>query len=87
MTLAEVRDILGAEILHGSNLEKIEIAMGCGADLMSDVLSYRKTGGLLLTGLAHIQKSSDRFSIESAVGRGTRLRSTLFTGGEAHETG
>ena len=55
MTLAEVRDILEAEMILGSHPEKVEVAMGCGADLMSDVLSYSKTGGLLLTGLTNAQ--------------------------------
>ena len=55
MTLEEVRKILDAEVINGSNLEKIEVQMGCGADLMSDVLAFTKPGALLLTGLTNAQ--------------------------------
>ena len=55
MTLEEVREILEAEVLVGSRLEKIEVDVGCGADLMSDVLAFAKPGALLLTGLTNAQ--------------------------------
>ena len=55
MMLAQIREILGAEVIYGTNLDSIEIFTGCGADLMSDVLSFSKTGGLLLTGLTNVQ--------------------------------
>jgi predicted transcriptional regulator len=55
MTLEEVRAILEAEVVAGSDLENIRVAMGCGADLMSDVLAFAKTGALLLTGLTNTQ--------------------------------
>lgn len=55
MTLEEVRDILGAEVLAGAHLLSLEVSMGCGADLMSDVLAYGKPGSLLLTGLTNQQ--------------------------------
>jgi len=55
MTLDEAREILGAEVLVGSDLQDIVVEMGCGADLMSDVLAFAKTGALLLTGLTNTQ--------------------------------
>ena len=55
MTLEEVKEILEAETLVGSKLHDIEVKMGCGADLMSDVLAFSKTGALLLTGLTNAQ--------------------------------
>ena len=55
MTLEEVRRILQAELLVGSDLHEINVEMGCGADLMSDVLAFSKTGAILLTGLTNEQ--------------------------------
>jgi predicted transcriptional regulator len=54
ITLAEVRDLLDAEVLMGDDLSiKVE-AVGA-ADLLSDVLALSKTGTLLLTGLTNAQ--------------------------------
>jgi len=55
MTLEKVRQVLEAEVIIGSDLDKIEVDTGCGADLMSDVLAFAKTGALLLTGLTNEQ--------------------------------
>jgi predicted transcriptional regulator len=55
MTLEEVREILEAELIAGANLSNIRVEMGCGADLMSDVLAFSKSGSLLLTGLTNPQ--------------------------------
>ncbi|MDZ7290249.1 MAG: DRTGG domain-containing protein [candidate division KSB1 bacterium] len=55
MTLAEVKEILACEVLHGDDLDRVEIKTGCGCDLMSDVLRFVKPGALLLTGLTHTQ--------------------------------
>lgn len=55
MTLAEARQILEAETIAGSGFDKIELRMGCGADLMSDVLAFAKKDALLLTGLTNVQ--------------------------------
>ncbi len=56
MRLEEVKKILEAEVLidPGNNLE-MEVEMGCGCDLMSDVLAFAKSGSLLLTGLTNPQ--------------------------------
>jgi predicted transcriptional regulator len=55
MTLEDVRKILEAEVLVGSNLLNQEVKIACGCDLMSDVLSYVKPDSLLLTGLTNPQ--------------------------------
>jgi len=52
MKLSEIIQILNAEILCDiKEKSNINVAMACGADLMSDVLSFIKSGSLLLTGL------------------------------------
>ena len=55
MILDEARDILEADVIVGSDLQDIVAEMGCGADLMSDVLAFAKKGTLLLTGLTNMQ--------------------------------
>ena len=65
MTLDEAREILEAEVLVGSDLQNITAEMGCGADLMSDVLAFAKTGALLLTGLTntHVVRTGEMADI------------------------
>jgi len=55
MTLAEVKEILKAEVIIGADNLDMEIKMACGCDLMSDVLAFIKSGSLLLTGLTNTQ--------------------------------
>ena len=55
MILKEVKEILEAELLVGEESLDIEVEMACGADLLSDVLAFTKSGSLLLTGLIHPQ--------------------------------
>jgi predicted transcriptional regulator len=55
MTLEEVKDILDAEVIGVSANLRTEVATGCGADLMSDVLAFIKEGALLMTGLTNPQ--------------------------------
>jgi len=55
MTLDEARKILEAKTLVGNGLDRIDLKMGCGADLMSDVLAFAKKDALLLTGLTNTQ--------------------------------
>jgi predicted transcriptional regulator len=54
LTLADVRDLLGAEVLNGGDLS-IRIERVGAADLLSDVLATSKAGTLLLTGLVSTQ--------------------------------
>ncbi len=55
MKLKQISKILEAEILVGEENLDVEIKMVCGADLLSDVLAFTKSGSLLLTGLTHPQ--------------------------------
>jgi DRTGG domain len=56
MTLTKVRDALGCEVLVATpDWESVRVQAGCGADLMSDVLAFIKSGALLLTGLTNAQ--------------------------------
>lgn len=57
MTLEEVKNILDAEVISapGRDNLQVEVKMGCGADLMSDVLTFIKAESLLLTGLTNPQ--------------------------------
>ncbi|MBC8387615.1 MAG: hypothetical protein ISS14_00410 [Actinobacteria bacterium] len=55
MTLKEIKKILNAEVIVGSDVLNIDIKMGCGCDLMSDVLAFVKSDSLLLTGLTNLQ--------------------------------
>ena len=55
MTLEEVKEILKAEVIVGPNNLQMEVKMGCGCDLMSDVLAFIKSESLLLTGLTNTQ--------------------------------
>jgi predicted transcriptional regulator len=54
LTLAEVRELLGAEVLSGDNLA-VPVQQVGAADLMSDVLALSKPGMLLMTGLLSTQ--------------------------------
>jgi predicted transcriptional regulator len=54
LTLADVRNILDAEVLNGGDLSTKVEAVGA-ADLLSDVLATSKMGTLLLTGLVSPQ--------------------------------
>ena len=55
MKLARVQDVLEAELLVGKENLDLEVKMACGADLLSDVLAFVKSGSLLLTGLTNLQ--------------------------------
>lgn len=55
MTLNEVAEILNADILVGHAQMGIEVKTAFGADLMSDVLAFAKSGSMLLTGLTNPQ--------------------------------
>jgi predicted transcriptional regulator len=54
LTLADVRDLLSAEVLCGDDLS-IRVSDIGAADLLSDVLALSQTGALLLTGLVSTQ--------------------------------
>ena len=55
MKLKDIKKILEAEVITGGDLLETDIKMACGCDLMSDVLSFAKSGDLLLTVLTNLQ--------------------------------
>lgn len=55
MKLREVLSIIEGKVLSENVDLDMEIQMGCGADLMSDVLSFTHEGTLLMTGLTNPQ--------------------------------
>lgn len=52
MTIEEIKKILEAGVVFCPDCE---IEMGCGSDLMSDVLAFVKSNSLLLTGIINPQ--------------------------------
>ncbi len=69
MTLADIRDILEAEVLVGQDQLYKEVRTAFSADLMSDVLAFAKPGSLLLTGLTNPQvvRTSDILDIVAII--------------------
>jgi predicted transcriptional regulator len=55
LKLSEIIEILDAEVIVGEEHLDLEVKTAFGADLMSDVLAFAKTGSLLLTGLTNSQ--------------------------------
>ncbi len=55
MTLKEVIKILDCQVIVGEDKLDTEVIVGCGCDLMSDVLSFIKPEAMLLTGLNNPQ--------------------------------
>ncbi len=55
MILEKIKEILKVEVIVGADELQMEIKIGCGCDLMSDVLAFIKPGSLLLTGLTNPQ--------------------------------
>jgi len=55
MTLQEIKEILSAQVIVAPRDFQMNIKMGCGCDLMSDVLAFTKEESLLLTGLTNLQ--------------------------------
>lgn len=54
MKLKQIAKILNAEVIS-NNSKDLDLKMGCGSDLLSDVLIYIKPDSILLTGLTNIQ--------------------------------
>lgn len=55
MTINDIRELLGAEVLCGSERLDMEVHSACGSDMMSDVLAYVKNQAVLVTGLVNPQ--------------------------------
>jgi predicted transcriptional regulator len=55
MTLGKVLSIIEGKLISTQADLDLEVQMGCGADLMSDVLAFTHEGTLLMTGLTNPQ--------------------------------
>ena len=55
MTLEEMKDILGAEVVVSTDCMDIEIRDAFAADLLCDVLAFAKEGTILITGITNPQ--------------------------------
>lgn len=55
MTLREIAELLGANVVCGHNQLDREIEYACASDLMSDVLTLDVSNILLITGLINLQ--------------------------------
>ena len=55
MKLREVLELIEGNVISKDADLDLEIQMGCGADLMSDVLSFTHEGTLLMSGLTNPQ--------------------------------
>ena len=55
MKLAQVLEAIEGKIITKNVNLDMEIQMGCGADLMSDVLAFTHEGTLLMSGLTNTQ--------------------------------
>lgn len=55
MKIIEMQKLLKAQSHTEIEVDSLEIASCCGADLLSDVLAFTKPQSLLLTGLIHPQ--------------------------------
>ncbi len=69
MKLRDVKEILAAEVIVGHDQLDMEVNTAFGADLMSDVLAFAKSGSLLLTGLTNPQivRTSDVLDIAAII--------------------
>lgn len=55
MTINTIKDLLGAQMLCGTECLDKDVHSACGSDMMSDVLAYVKDQAVLLTGLVNSQ--------------------------------
>ncbi len=64
-----MKEILAAEVIVGHDQLDMEVNTAFGADLMSDVLAFAKSGSLLLTGLTNPQivRTSDVLDIAAII--------------------
>ena len=64
MKLSEIRDIVDARVIVGEDKLDLEITTAFGADLMSDVLSFARSGCLLITGLSNPQAVRTAYALD-----------------------
>ena len=66
MTLAQIQKLLDAEVIVGQDKLDLEIKPAFGADLMSDVLAFARSGCLLITGLSNPQSVRTAYALDIA---------------------
>lgn len=66
MKLSEIRDMLDAQVIAGEDKLNLEITTAFGADLMSDVLAFARSGCLLITGLSNPQSVRTAYALDIA---------------------
>ena len=69
MKIAEVKQILDADVITGDDMLNKEVQMSFAADLMSDVLTFARGGSVLLTGLTSsiVIRTADTLDIAAIV--------------------
>jgi len=86
MTLAEVKDIVNADVFVGQDRLALEVTTAFSADLMSDVLSFARPGCLLITGVTNAQSVRTAYALDIAailICRGKRpMQEALDIAGE-----
>lgn len=55
LTLAEIQDVVEAEVITGEKHLDRDFREVCGADLMSEVLAFASSGSILITALRNVQ--------------------------------
>ncbi|HOO46479.1 MAG TPA: DRTGG domain-containing protein [Deltaproteobacteria bacterium] len=66
MTLEQIKDLLDAKVVVGDDKLELEISTAFGADLMSDVLAFARSGCLLITGLSNPQAVRTAYALDIA---------------------
>ena len=66
VTLAQIKELMDAEIIVGEDKLNLEIKTAFGADLMSDVLAFARSGCLLITGLSNPQSVRTAYALDIA---------------------
>ncbi|HZK34691.1 MAG TPA: DRTGG domain-containing protein [Bacillota bacterium] len=69
LTLYQVKDILKADIITGDTMLDKTVKAACGADLMSDVLTFVDEKTMLLTGLnnPHVIRTAEMLDVGAIV--------------------
>ncbi|NMB42665.1 MAG: hypothetical protein GX995_00870 [Clostridiales bacterium] len=65
MTIQDIKDYLGAEVVYGEEFLTKEVTYACGCDMMSDVLAFVKDQSVLITGLCnpHVIRTAEMMDI------------------------
>lgn len=66
VTLEQIKDLLDAKVVVGDDKLDLEISTAFGADLMSDVLAFARSGCLLITGLSNPQAVRTAYALDIA---------------------